>query len=302
MSIPSVLVVAVTVAVVGAAMGERPARAGECGPSTYLDYARLPPFDRRGGIALGRDGIPVVRHAKNRRAVHNPVTVAQYGLQQLSYFACTGGAVHRANAERAGRWLVGTQDRRTGKWLYGFDWSPLGTRLTLEAPWSSAMAQGQAMSLLIRLYLATGDATYVDAARRARRPLTSPVAQGGLVASLRGNAWYEEYPTRPPTFVLNGFMFTLLGLHDLAAVDPSRLTHRLYERGIRTLRLSLPLFDVRGRSLYHLAHRTGGGRSATIAPAHYQRVHVKLLGALDARSPHRVLRHYRDRWRAHVTP
>ncbi len=37
--------------------------------------------------------------------------------------------------------------------------------------------------------------------------------------------WYEEYPTSPPTFVLNGFMYSLLGLFDLKdALEVHELT------------------------------------------------------------------------------
>lgn len=30
-----------------------------------------------------------------------------------------------------------------------------------------------------------------------------------------GFVWYEEYPTTPSLFVLNGFIYSLLGLYDL---------------------------------------------------------------------------------------
>ena len=39
-----------------------------------------------------------------------------------------------------------------------------------------------------------------------------PHAEPGSDAAL---PWYEEYPTSPPTFTLNGFMYSLLGLADL---------------------------------------------------------------------------------------
>jgi heparosan-N-sulfate-glucuronate 5-epimerase len=264
---------------------------------TYLDYARLPPFAAGASITLDRRGLPRVWYSARLRAAYNPTTMAQFGLQQLSYFLAGRGARHLRAAERAAAWLVRTQSE-SGAWLYGFRWRVIGARLSVVPPWPSAIAQGQAMSLLARMYGRTGRGSYLQAARAARRPLTTPVARGGLLARLRGRPWYEEYPTHPSSFVLNGFMFALLGLRDLHAVDPAPATRQLYERGIESLAASLPLFDAGGASLYHLA-RTRAGR-AFVAPLRYQRLHVKLLAALATASRDPALARYRDRWRRHL--
>jgi heparosan-N-sulfate-glucuronate 5-epimerase len=261
------------------------------GPAEYLDYGRRPSFAARGSIVLDAAGIPRVRYQGRRRPVYNPVTVAQHGLQQLSYFVLTGSRTHLRRAVQAARWFEQTQDRRTGKWLYRFRWRVVRTRLTLRTPWASAMAQGQAMSLLARVYLATGERHYLAAAARAMRPLLRSVRRGGLVARLHGRPWYEEYPTSPPSFVLNGFMFTLLGLHDVGSVRSSSEAHALYRRGLQTLVASLQLYDTPAGSLYHLVDRR------YVAPLRYQRLHVKLLSALLAISPEPELRRYRNRWR-----
>jgi heparosan-N-sulfate-glucuronate 5-epimerase len=263
----------------------------------YLDYARLAPFAAGDSITLDRRGLPRVWYSARLRAAFNPTTIAQFGLQQLSYFQTGRGPHHLRAAERAAAWLVRTQTAG-GAWLYGFRWRVIGSRLSLAPPWASAIAQGQAMSLLARMYARTGRRSYLQAARKARRPLTRPVTGGGLVAFLRGRPWYEEYPTQPPSFALNGFMFALLGLHDLNAVDPAPATKTLYERGIESLAASLPLFDAGRASLYHLA-RTGAG-TRFVAPARYQRLHVKLLSALAEVSDEPALRRYRDRWRRHL--
>ena len=97
---------------------------------------------------------------------------------------------------------------------------------------------------------------------------------------MRGNCrlpFLEEYPTPHPLYVLNGFMFTLLGLYDLASVAPRSEAHSLYLAGRRTLTAALPSYDRAGVALYDLA-------STHIAPQSYQAVQLYLLRALSSLS------------------
>lgn len=89
--------------------------------------------------------------------------------------------------------------------------------MSLEPGWYSAMAQGHAMSLLSRAYSRSRNPLYLRAAYRAINPFLVPSSEGGVLTYLFGqHPWYEEYPTVPPSFVINGFMYALFGLYDLA--------------------------------------------------------------------------------------
>ncbi|GFS06154.1 D-glucuronyl C5-epimerase [Elysia marginata] len=83
--------------------------------------------------------------------------------------------------------------------------------------WYSAMGQGQAMSALVRAYNLTGDRKYLVAAERALYLFTLGSEEGGVRARFMGQLdWYEEYPTVPTSsFVLNGFIFSMMGLYDV---------------------------------------------------------------------------------------
>ena len=57
---------------------------------------------------------------------------------------------------------------------------------------------------------------------------------------------YEEYPTTPPLFVLNGFIYSLFGLYDLAQLGEGEMkvtAQKLYDEGMKSLKVMLPLFD-----------------------------------------------------------
>ncbi len=74
---------------------------------------------------------------------------------------------------------------------------------------------GRGRELLVRLYIRTGDERFAEGAARALRPMRVPVAQGGVLATLDGGPFYEEYPTDPLSHVLNGAIFSLWGLRDV---------------------------------------------------------------------------------------
>ena len=112
---------------------------------------------------------------------------------------------------RSADWFVRYQDRRGG-WSVPVERRLADGRLRLAAGWYSAMAQGQAMSVLTRAYALSDDRRYLDCARRATALFDIPSADGGLLATLFNLRWYEEYPTVPGTFVLNGFIYALVGL------------------------------------------------------------------------------------------
>jgi hypothetical protein len=231
------------------------------------------------------NGLPRVHYVGVARYQSNPVTIAQYGLWAYGPAARHNRAKLRI-VRRVANWLVAHQ-APDGRWLYRFRFSEGGW--TMRPPWGSALAQGMAMSELSRAYRSTGDRLYLRAAVRALGPLERPVARGGLRDCFFGDCrfpFYEEYPTRPPIYVLNGFMYTLLGLHDLASVAPSSPAGRLYLAGRKTLHRALPLYDAGGLAMYDLSSRTmRGGTRPFMPPIFYQAVHVNLLRTLNGIGP-----------------
>ena len=240
----------------------------------YLDYATLPPLGKHGEI-------PKAQYSFG--SYYTPVTVAQYGLQAAADYNATGRRIYRADALRAANWLVRHQ-RKDGAWRYGFEWT-LAPYPALAKGWISGMAQGQALSLLWRANRLKHRLAYRRAAVKALAPLRRPVVAGGVVSDFDGVPWYEEYPTQPGSHVLNGFLFTLLGLYD--AVPWSTTAARLLRHGIRSLRSRIGRFERPGGSEYL------PGRPAT---EYYHRVHVTLLGALLSVMPSRTLSSYYARW------
>lgn len=260
----------------------------------YTNYVDRQSIARNSRARLDEDGVVTLRTGAGDY-FYNPTTIAQYGLQEWSYYLRWGDKEHLAAAVRQADWLVRTQDKRTGAWYYEINWYVANMDSALIAPWAGAMVQGQAMSLLTRVASEFPDRPkYLAAARRATRPLTLSVRDGGLVNYLHGRPFYEEYPTTPPSFTLNGLQHTLIGLWDLAEAG-DREAARLFDAGYRTMVYALPLFDAGTTTAYNLSHLTRAPRPPHSADR-YHRIHVQLLAVLYAMRPDPVVKEYFQRW------
>ncbi|MFH4978805.1 hypothetical protein AB6A40_005514 [Gnathostoma spinigerum] len=193
-----------------------------------------------------------------------------YGLQQRS-------SAHMDHFFTGAEWLLSNQDSRGG-WPVPAERSIADKRLILKAGWHSAMAQGHALSVLTRAYGVTKDEKFLQSAARALALFRTPVSEGGIRNELFGHAWYEEYPTTPGTYVLNGFMYSLIGLYDFMSVnhEQSVEAEKLFKDGLSSLIKFLPLFDTGSGSIYDLRH-IGLQTAPNLARWDYHAVHIYLL-------------------------
>ncbi len=166
-----------------------------------------------------------------------------------------------------------------GSWLNQLSFSHT---FPLRAPWRCGMAQGEAASLLVRLYLETGEPAFAEAAGRALRRSRDPAIRPGLCAWLNGARWPEEYPTDPPSFVLNGAIFAWWGMRDVGVGlgDPAVLAAD-FESGVDTLAANLHRFDTGWWSTYSLYPHP----LKPVASSFYHALHITQLEAMQRLSP-----------------
>ncbi|VDK32697.1 unnamed protein product [Gongylonema pulchrum] len=212
----------------------------------------------------------------------------------------------------AAEWLAVNQDQQGG-WPVPVERSIAEKRLVLPAGWHSAMAQGHALSVLVRAYAVTNDTKYLNVAKRALQLFRTAAAKGGVLNELFGHAWFEEYPTTPGTFVLNGFLYSLIGLYDISqiartgaaaatvphAVDLAAEAAALFSTGLESLRIFLPLFDTGSGTLYDLRH-LGLKTAPNLARWDYHSVHIYLLKWLYVITGDGLLNDTANRWVAYA--
>lgn len=213
---------------------------------------------------------------------HYAVAVAQFGLGCHERFLAGEGEAWLGAAASACRWLTNAQSVH-GQVGDGGWYEPRSYPHTyrVHSPWLSAMAQGQAASLLVRVYLVTGDASFAAAALRAVEPFRSDVAEGGVTAALGEGRLPQEYPTDPPSHVLNGALFALWGLFDAATGLQDGNARLLWNDGIGCLAASLSRWDAGYWSRYDLFPHP----IVNLASPGYHALHIAQLHATELIHP-----------------
>jgi hypothetical protein len=254
----------------------------------YLTHAkeRVEKF-KDAGITFDEDGVPQNVYRWGGPYYYS-VTIGHHGISCVARYIADKKEEDLKGAISVAKWLMANQSD-DGSWpvLYDHDWYP-GRCAKLKSPWTSAMGQGLCISFLTRL-AAIGDVLpevssldLLDAAEKALNPFTVPVSEGGVRAMLFDRfPWYEEYPTNPSSFVLNGFVYAILGPYDFAEYTGSEKAREIYRAGIESLKIALPLYDLGRCTAYDLTHVTTGKFSPNIARQSYHFIHVQLLSVLN---------------------
>ena len=246
---------------------------------TYMNHANWNGglWDR---VTFDDKGIPLVQYHDGLKYV--PTTAFHWGLVSFSKWIATGNQSNFDDAMEVAIWAVGNQSE-TGGWGWFFNHSFHGGDLgEMYSGWYGGMTQGLGMSFLTRMYAETGNQSFKDAALNATELLTIPVDQGGVLRTYNGHSWFEEYPTPDAgSFVLNGYIYSLIGLYDLWTVFNSTEAGELYQNGTDSLYAMIGLFDLGCASSYDLVHHSVPGSAPNIAREGYHSLHITLISVMN---------------------
>lgn len=164
-------------------------------------------------------------------------------------------------------------------------------KLGINSPhfWISGMAQGLAIQTLGYAYNITGDTCYLRNAECAMQPLFVNWTKGGVTdfhPSHNGN-WYLEYAYTNKMRVLNGFMFTLIGLYDYHKITNNTDVLCLFNKGVNDLVVHLEEYDTGHWSTYSLTPKERTTYS-------YHQLHIDLLRTLYETTGNLTIKYYAD--------
>lgn len=238
-------------------------------------------------------GIPLLNYHGAIGLQYNPIAIAQYGLGNYNLYKATGDERRVRRVLAVADWLVtNLEQNRSGVWVWNhhFDWD---YRSPLTAPWYSALAQGQGISLLVRTHKETGNGAYLASAERALQGFFKTVDQGGVTyIDESGRLWFEEYIVSPPTHILNGFIWAAWGVYDYFLATGDQSVRALFDEAVRTLAANLHRYDAGFWSLYEQS----GTRLRMFASPFYHRLHIVQLHILHRLTGEDIFRRYAMRW------
>jgi hypothetical protein len=196
----------------------------------------------------------------------------------------------------ASNWLVGNlQENPFGVpvWNHHFDWD---YRDALKAPWYSGLAQGQAISLLVRAHAEMKKPEYLEAAQRAFASFLASTSAGGVCfTDAKGDLWFEEYIVSPPTHILNGFIWAVWGVHDYYLATRDERARLLFQAAVKTLLSNLSSYDLGFWSLYEKS----GTRMKMVASPFYHQLHIVQLCVMHALTGEQRFAEVARRWQSY---
>lgn len=245
----------------------------EAGPAASLHYYVW--SDRLFLEDMEFDGNGVARKVYRAQGPqYNPLFIAWWGLFNLEHYLRMKEDKSLQNFFIQVEWLkTNALEQADGSvvWPCYFDWQEGLCRL--RSPWISAMYQGVVISALIRSYRITGDKNLISLCERAAGAFGKNIQDGGVRTVEGGQVLYEEYPAYPLPRVLDGFLFSLLGLYDLAIETGDEAVRRLFDQGVQGLRHNLGYWDYRGKWSWYGSH-------GYLCPPQYNKLNAILLRIL----------------------
>lgn len=226
---------------------------------------------------LENDGLPKL-NLEGGKFTYFPVAIFQYGLGAYDLYLQTKSEIYLRKFMQCVTWTAESQDEK-GRWNNFSHYSP-------DHPYS-AMAQGEAASLLIRAYRHTGDAKYLGMAKSAIDFMLLPLEEGGTTKYEGNQALLMEYTFKG--VVMNGFIFAWWGLYDyVLATKDKGIYYDAMKRALDTLHDLLPSFKCAYWSMYSL--------DGLIASPFYHNLHIAQMQAMYELTNDDRFEAYARRW------
>jgi len=239
------------------------------------------------------EGIPMLDYKGKVGKQYNPIAIAQYGLGHYNLYKRTGGTKHFSIFLKQADWMVNhLEDNPKGLyvWNHHFDWE---YRQYLKAPWYSALAQGQGISLLVRAFIETQEKRYLDVSEKAFESFKHETSEGGVkYTDKNGYIWFEEVILHPPTHILNGFLWALWGVYDYYLWTKDRNAKELFDKSIATLKENLHSYDTGFWSLYEIS----GTKLKMLASFFYHSLHIVQLRIMFKLTKEQMFNDYAEKW------
>jgi len=245
-------------------------------------------------VSIDNDGIPWVDYGSIDDTVigkkRNPVTISQKSFSYYNDFQSTGNETAKQYLLNNADWLL-ANSKSYGNYSiieYDFPYPPYD----MPSSWRSGMAQGQVLQALIKAHEVSQNIKYLQGAKLILNSFFVEVKEGGVTYKTKDHGWwFEEYAHEnvKPSRVLNGMMYTVLGIHDFYKYTNDTNAKFLIDQGVLSLKNNLPNYNLNRYSYYdNLKHPS---------PSSYHLVHIEQTKSLYEITEEEVFLKYHDIWK-----
>ncbi len=163
----------------------------------------------------------------------------------------------------------------------------------LNSKWYSALANGQALQVLIKAHETTQDIRYLIAAKSLLNAFFIEVKDGGITHKDSPNDWwYEEYASNGKSAknprVLNGMLFAVLAIYDYYKYTNDADAKLLFDKGVNSIKKELSKYNNNGYSYYDIFGNP---------PGKYHQTHVILTKKLYDITGEPIFNEYSELWK-----
>ena len=226
---------------------------------------------------LDTENLPQLNISEGK-LVDFPVAIFQYGLGAYDLYLQTKDDRYRRKCVQCAEWAINHLDKE-GRWnnfFYVYPENPYG-----------AMAQGEGVSLMLRVHIITKDEKYLHASKRAIDYMLKPMEQGGTTNYNKGNTIFMEYTHLP--VVMNGWIFAWWGLYDYVLFTNDKRNYKhVLDKSLSSLMKYLPLFSCSYWSKYD--------SEGKIASPFYHNLHIAQMQAMYELTGENIFRKYSECW------
>lgn len=212
------------------------------------------------------------------KTIYFSIAIFQYGLAAYDLYLIDNTKIDMLEkAISCANWAVDNQNE-DGSWITFEYENP-------EHPFSS-MAQGEAISLLIRLYLQTKEDKYLNSVKKAFEFMIKPLNEGGTTKYENEYIYFYECTEDP--LILNGWIFSIWGVLDYYKYFKDDKSKEILDKTINTLVTKLPDFDIKYWSKYEDGKR--------ICSPFYHKLHISQLKVMYKLTDIEIFKEYAEKW------
>lgn len=217
----------------------------------YIDYSGKITTNQ-----IDEAGIPYSKLADGREE-NLPITVIQYGLGCFEKII-SGYDSFLNPMKRSADYMLKIQ-HDNGLWD--------AFKAQKKKDYHSSMIQSQGVSLMLRMYMLSGEEKYLDSAKRAFSAMLKPVDEGGTALLKNGHIQLLEAVDRP--MILNGAIYSAFGVLDMWVMTKEEKYHEILVSVLEAIKDELKNFDTGFWSRYCL--------DGAYASPFYHKVHITQL-------------------------